>query len=67
MWVDCSGLQLADEELHRFWIEDCHLALSDGREFGAAGRQHVRFNIACDRVSMMRALEQIKISCERRR
>lgn len=67
MWVDCSGLQLADEELHRFWIEDCHLALSDGREFGAAGRQHVRFNIACDRASMMRALEQIRISCERRR
>lgn len=65
MWVDCQGLGLDDEKLRRFWIEDCRLALSEGTEFGAAGSQYVRFNIACDRKSMLHALSQIKRALER--
>ncbi len=65
MWVDCQGLGLDDDQLRRFWIEKCRLALSEGTEFGSAGRQYVRFNVACDRKSMLYALAQIRTALER--
>ena len=65
MWVDCQGLGLDDDQLRRFWIEKCRLALSEGTEFGSAGRQYVRFNVACDRKSMLYALAQIRTALKR--
>lgn len=59
MWVDCHSMDLDDEELEKFWIQRCHLALSDGREFGTGGSQYVRFNVACQRESLKKVLEQM--------
>ena len=59
-WVDCTDLGLNSEELHRFWEEKCGVAVSYGEEFGKAGEQHVRINLACPRSKIIQILQQIQ-------
>ncbi len=62
MWVDCHSMNLDDEELKTFWVQNCRLALSDGREFGTGGSQYVRFNVACQRDSLQSVLEKMEVA-----
>ena len=62
-WVDCSGLGLTTEELKRFMVEKCGLALSDGIGFGEAGAQFMRFNLACPRSLVEECLRRLKKGC----
>ncbi len=42
-WLDCRALDLPVSP-HQFFLEKARVALTDGTEFGAPGRGHVRLN-----------------------
>lgn len=60
VWVDCSGLGLEPDALQRFLVEECRLALSDGRDFGPGGAGFVRANLACPRSMVEECLRRLK-------
>lgn len=60
LWVDCRGLGLPDAELNAFIRNKAKLWLDAGNVFGAPGEGFERFNVACPRVVLQRALEQLE-------
>jgi cystathionine beta-lyase len=57
-WLDCRGLDLAGGPF-RFFLERARVALSDGPDFGEAGRGFVRLNFATPRAILDRVLERM--------
>ena len=62
-WVDCSGLGMTPDELKRFMIDRCGMALSSGITFGEEGAQFMRFNLACPRATVEECLRRLKKGC----
>ena len=60
LWVDCSALGMTAEELKRFFVEKCGLALGSGAGYGEGGELYMRFNLGCPRVYIEQALQQIE-------
>ena len=60
LWLDCRELNLTQEELVNFFINDAKLALNDGGTFGEEGIGYMRMNIACPREILKKALEQLE-------
>lgn len=60
IWVDFSGYGFSDEELQHIMVEEAKLWLDSGKIFGPATAQFERFNIACPRSTVVKALEQLK-------
>jgi cystathionine beta-lyase len=70
LWLDCSGLQLPQNELVNLFVNKAKLALNDGEMFGAEGIGFMRMNIGCPRATLEKALEMLKnavFSSERKR
>lgn len=65
LWLDCSDLGLAHEEVVSFMINDAKLALNDGMTFGEEGRYHMRMNLASPRVVVEQALKQLEEAVNR--
>ena len=65
IFLDCRGLGLSQKELNRLFIEDAHLALNDGTTFGKEGEGFMRLNVACPRVMLEKALEQLRQAISR--
>lgn len=59
-WVDCRALGLSDKELENFIEKKAHLWLDGGFIFGKTGRGFERFNVACPRSTLEKALDQLK-------
>ncbi|CAM2775648.1 MalY/PatB family protein [Hathewaya histolytica] len=59
LWLDCSKLNLDDEQLHDFFINKCKLILKPGISFGEDGKGFMRMNIACSRNILSKALNNI--------
>ncbi|WP_283609558.1 MalY/PatB family protein [Faecalispora anaeroviscerum] len=59
IWLDCKALGLDDEALNRLMIEKAKLWLDAGSMFGEEGQGFQRINIACPRVVLRQALEQL--------
>lgn len=59
VWVDCKALGLDDEGLRRLVEDEARLWLDMGTMFGEEGSGFIRFNIACPRVTLRQALEQL--------
>ena len=59
LWLDFRGLNLPNKEIKRILIEKAKVGLSDGRMFGRGGDGFQRLNIACPRVVLENALNQI--------
>lgn len=49
IWVDFSELGMNAEEIKRFLVDPCKLAVNQGAIFGPGGEQFARFNLACPR------------------
>lgn len=64
IFLDCRKLQMSQEELNRFFVEDARLALNDGMMFGKEGEGFMRLNVACPRVVLMQALERLERAVE---
>lgn len=59
VWVDCRALGLDDEGLTDLVEGKAGLWLDMGYVFGEPGRGFIRFNIACPRSVLARALDQL--------
>jgi len=59
MWLDCTELGIAGDELADFFINKSLVAVSRGDGFGLEGVRFIRLNIGCPRSTLKRALEQI--------
>ncbi|MCR4902527.1 MAG: pyridoxal phosphate-dependent aminotransferase [Butyrivibrio sp.] len=60
MWVNFNGLGISNDE-QRHLIEDkAGLWLNEGKSFGPEGEGFWRFNLACPRSILEKALEQLK-------
>ena len=65
LWVDCSAMKMTDEEIIEFWKNECGIIPSGGLEFGEAGSQYVRLNLACPKKILLRVLENMKKGFDR--
>lgn len=63
-WINALDLGMTDGELLRFFVDKAGVALSMGNEFGQGGSGFVRFNAACPRSTVKRALEQIRAAVD---
>ena len=66
-WVDFSGMFRDPAELSRFIRDEAHLWLDDGTMFGRGGALFERFNIACPRSVLEKAMRQLADAAERLR
>lgn len=64
VWLDCRGLEMENEELRRFMIEEAGLGLNEGWSFGRSLSGYMRLNAACPRSVIEKALKQLKEAVE---
>ena len=62
LWLDCRKLNLNDEALKRFFIEEAKLGLSPGAMFGSGGEGFMRMNIGTTKANVMAALTRLKLA-----
>ncbi len=60
MWLDCRRLNLSQEGLQRFFIDNVKVALNSGVMFGAAGNGFMRVNLATPRQNVETFMMQLK-------
>jgi cystathionine beta-lyase len=65
VWLDCSSLGLAPDELKKFMVQQAKLGLNDGAPFGPGGAGFMRMNVACPRATLLQALEQLEAAVDR--
>jgi cystathionine beta-lyase len=51
-WLDCSKMNMTNEELKLFFVKKTKLGLSSGVKFGNAGNLHMRLNFAVSSMKM---------------
>lgn len=59
MWLDCKGLNLSQNELENFLVEEAHLGLSNGEAFGSESG-FMRINVACPRAILEKAMNNLQ-------
>ncbi|WP_404453834.1 pyridoxal phosphate-dependent aminotransferase [Virgibacillus necropolis] len=59
LWIDCSRLNLDDNSLKKFMIENAKVGLNAGIEYGDEGKQFMRMNIACPRATLEEGVKRI--------
>lgn len=64
VWVDFSGTGMSNDEIKRFIIEKAKIAVDQGDWFGEGGECFARFNIACPRSILEKAMKQLKNALE---
>lgn len=65
LWVDFSGCGVSSDELERVILDEAKLWLDSGAIFGAETALFERFNLACPRSVLERAMEQLKEAFDR--
>lgn len=60
LWLDCRKLDMTDQELQEFFIEEAELALDPGEWFGKGGSGFMRMNLACPRSTVKKGLEKLE-------
>lgn len=60
VWVDFRRLNLPEDELEELIVKKAKLWLDSGKIFGETGKGFQRFNVACPRATLAKALEQLK-------
>ena len=60
MWLDCSEVDLPEENPQLFFLANAKVALSDGVMFGPGGDGFVRMNLACPRSVLETALTRMR-------
>ena len=63
-WLDCRHLNLPQPP-HQFFIENAHVGLTDGAEFGIPGAGHVRLNFATTQPILDELLRRMGDSLQR--
>ena len=60
IWLDCRKLNLDDDALQRFFIQEAQLGLSPGAMFGSGGEGFMRMNIGTPKANVMAALVRLQ-------
>lgn len=60
VWVDFRGTGMSTAEIERFIVEKAHIGVDMGSWFGKGGECYLRFNLACPRVTLEKALRQLE-------
>ena len=60
IWVDFTGVDKVNGKPKEFLDEYCKILVNDGEFFGEAGKGFVRFNLACPRSYVKKALTTMK-------
>ena len=60
LWLDCSAYTDNSVELAEFIRKETGLFVSEGAEYGKAGEQFLRLNIACPREQVREGLSRLK-------
>ncbi|MNN93961.1 Cystathionine beta-lyase PatB [compost metagenome] len=59
-WVDFNELGMEEADLEDFITEKAGLWLDGGTMFGPEGKGFQRFNLACPKSTLLRALNQLR-------
>lgn len=60
VWVDFRGTGMTTEEIEHFIVHKAHIGVDMGTWFGSGGEGYLRFNLACPRCTLQKALEQLE-------
>ncbi|WP_103680697.1 MalY/PatB family protein [Alkalispirochaeta sphaeroplastigenens] len=60
LWIDCSSINLTEEELSRWFIEEARVEVYMGSNFGFRGIGYIRVNIGTSRKILEKALIRMK-------
>ena len=60
VWLDCRDLQLNQEELNSFFIQEAKLGLNNGGDFERGLEGYMRLNVACPRSVLKQAMKQLE-------
>ena len=60
VWVDFRGTGMSTEEIEKFILEKAHIATDMGSWFRDGGEGYLRFNLACPRSILEKALAQLE-------
>ena len=60
VWVDFRKTGIPQEKLREYMLRECHIAVNDGTFFGDEGKGFLRFNLACPRDRIEKALENMR-------
>ena len=60
LWLDCRELNMTQDELVSFFVNDAKLALNNGTTFGEEGTGYMRMNIASPKSVIEQALKQLE-------
>lgn len=59
VWVDFRGTGMTTEEIEHFISHKAHIGVDMGSWFGKGGEGYLRFNLACPRCLVERAMQQL--------
>jgi len=65
-WLDCSGLDLPEDERQDLIVHRAKLWLDKGSMFGAGGEHFERINYACPRKVLQQALERLELAVRKK-
>jgi cystathionine beta-lyase len=60
VWLDCRELELGNEELKKFMINEAGLGLNAGNDFCRSLSGYMRLNAACPRSILEKAMQQLE-------
>ena len=60
VWVDFRGTGMSTEEIETFIAQKAHIGTDMGTWFGPGGEGYLRFNLACPRKLLEKALNQLE-------
>ncbi len=60
VWVDFRGTGMSTEEIESFIAQKAHIGTDMGSWFGPGGEGYLRFNLACPRALLEKALNQLE-------
>lgn len=59
LWIDCSQLNLTDNELQNFMVNQAKVGLNRGSSYGTPGEQFMRLNLACPKHTLEEGINRI--------
>ena len=62
VWLNCKELGMETDDLFEFFAHKAGLGLNKGTTFGAGGEYHLRLNVACSRLILKKAMEQLSVA-----
>ncbi len=66
VWLDCRALGMNAKELKNFMVHKAGVVMNDGATFGQGGEGFQRLNVACSRLILEKALQNIMLAIKNR-